>query len=81
MSIPMGVIWPNYYGRQHLGSIQSVTHAAGIIGSAIGPIQFGWAYDQFGSYTGVLIVSAVMWTLGTVLAFFAKPPQRKQRIS
>ncbi len=77
MNIPMGVIWPNYYGRKHLGSIQSVTHAAGIIGSAIGPIQFGWAYDQFGSYTGVLIISALIWTLGTVLAFLAKPPQRK----
>ncbi len=79
MNIPMGIIWPNYYGRQHLGSIQSVTHAAGVIGSALGPIQFGWAYDQFGSYTGVLVFSSFIWAMGAALAFFAAPPQLKKR--
>ena len=77
MNIPMGILWPNYFGRRYLGSIQSVTHAAGIIGSAIGPIQFGWAYDQFGSYTGVLIFSSVIWAIGSMLSLFASPPQRK----
>lgn len=78
MNIPMGIIWPNYYGRQYLGSIQSVTHAAGVIGSAIGPIQFGWAYDQFGSYTGVLVFSSFIWAMGATLAFFAIPPLFKK---
>jgi MFS family permease len=77
MNIPLGVIWPNYYGRKYLGSIQSVTHAAGVIGSALGPIQFGWAYDKFGSYDSMLIVSAVIWVFGALLAFLAVPPKRK----
>ncbi|WP_269431580.1 MFS transporter [Bacillus sp. SA1-12] len=77
MNIPMGVIWPNYYGRKYLGSIQGVTHTAGVIGSALGPIQFGWAYDQFGSYDSMLIVSAVIGAIGALLAFFAVPPKRK----
>jgi MFS family permease len=76
MNIPMGIIWPNYYGRKYLGSIQGVTHTAGVIGSALGPIQFGWAYDQYGSYTGILIVSSFIWALGAALAFLAAPPKR-----
>ena len=79
MNIPLGVIWANYYGRQHLGSIQSMTQTAGIIGSAIGPIQFGLAYDQFGSYTSVLIISSVIWAFGSVLSYFAAPPNRKKQ--
>ena len=78
MNIPMGVIWPNYFGRKHLGSIQGVTHTAGVIGSALGPIQFGWAYDQSGNYNSILLVSAAIWATGALLAFFATQPKRLQ---
>jgi len=77
MNIPMGVIWPNYYGRKHLGSIQSVTTTGMVIGSAFGPIPFGWAYDQFGSYAVMLVASIAIWALGSVLAFLSPPPRRK----
>jgi len=80
MNIPLGVIWPNYFGRKYLGSIQGVTHTAGVIGSALGPIQFGWAYDQFGTYSGVLWVSALIWGLGAALAFLSPPPQRQAKV-
>ncbi len=76
MNIPMNVIWPNYYGRKYLGSIQSVTHTALVIGSALGPIQFGWAFDQYGSYTGILVVSSFIWAFGAILAILATPPER-----
>ncbi len=76
MNIPMNVIWPTYYGRQHLGSIQSITTMAGVIGSALGPIPFGLAYDQFGSYSSILIVSAAIWAVGALLALMAKQPRR-----
>jgi hypothetical protein len=45
----MGVVWANYFGRRYLGSIGSITMAASVIGSALGPIPFGWAYETFGS--------------------------------
>jgi MFS family permease len=77
MNIPLGVVWPNYYGRKYLGSIQGVTHTAGVIGSALGPIQFGFAFDRFGTYSGVLVVSAVIWAIGAILSFLAKPPIRR----
>ncbi len=77
MNIPMGVIWPNYYGRKYLGSIQSITTTGMVIGSALGPIPFGWAYDQFGSYNFMLMASVVIWAAGSLLAFLSPPPRRK----
>ncbi|WP_214625780.1 MFS transporter [Paenibacillus agaridevorans] len=77
LNVPMGVIWANYYGREHLGSIQSVTTTAMVVGSALGPIPFGWSYDHFGGYNFVLILSAAIWLIGAFLAFLAVPPRRK----
>jgi MFS family permease len=76
LNVPMGVIWANYYGREHLGSIQSVTTTAMVIGSALGPIPFGWSFDYFGSYHFMLMVSVAVWALGALLAFLAVPPRR-----
>ncbi len=76
LNVPMGVIWPNYFGRKHLGSIQSVTTTAMVIGSALGPIPFGWAYDRFGSYDVMLLASVAIWLIAAVLALLAAPPRR-----
>lgn len=80
LNIPMGVIWANYFGREHLGSIQSVTTTAMVIGSAFGPIPFGWSYDHFGSYNFMLTTSVAIWLIGAILAFLAAPPRRNQKI-
>lgn len=77
MTVPLGIIWPNYYGRKNLGSIQGVTHAALVAGSALGPFLFGWSYDLFGNYSIILVVSSFIWASGAILSFFAHPPQRK----
>ena len=72
-----GVIWPDYYGRHHLGSIRGVTMMAGVIGSALGPLPYGYAYDIFGGYTEALTVSMIFPILGMIAAFLAKPPMKK----
>ena len=69
-----GVIWPDYYGRRNLSSIRGVTMMAGIIGSALGPLPYGFAYDIFGSYSQVLIVSMIFPLIGIAAAILAKPP-------
>jgi len=48
------VIWPQYFGRQHLGSIRGAVLAVGVFGSATGPTLFGWADAAFAGYTGLL---------------------------
>jgi len=72
----MGVIWPDYYGRKHLSTIKGTTMMAGVIGSALGPLPFGFAYDVFGGYTEVVIVSMLFPLVGTVFALLAKKPAK-----
>jgi len=70
----IGVIWPDYYGRKHLSTIRGTTMMAGVIGSALGPLPFGFAYDVFGGYTEVVIVSMLFPLIGTIFALLARKP-------
>jgi MFS family permease len=79
--IVSGVIWPDYYGRHHLGSIRGVTMMAGVIGSALGPLPYGYAYDIFGGYTEALTASMIFPILGMIAAFLAKPPTKKPTVT
>ena len=72
----MGVIWPDYYGRKHLSTIRGTTMMAGVIGSALGPLPFGFAYDVFGGYTEVVIASMLFPLIGTAFALLAKKPAK-----
>lgn len=44
------VIWLNYYGRTHQGSIRGVMMAVMILAAAVGPLPFAFSIDRFGSY-------------------------------
>ena len=44
--ITLNLIWPNYYGRRHLGSIRAMASSFMIIGAALGPLPLGVAFDQ-----------------------------------
>ncbi len=70
----MGVIWPDYYGRKHLSTIRGTTMMAGVIGSALGPLPFGFAFDVFGGYTEVVLASMLFPLVGTAFALLAKKP-------
>lgn len=73
-----GVIWPEYYGRGSLSSIGGVTMMAGVIGSALGPLPYGFAYDIFGNYSQIIIVSMLFPLLGLFAALLAKRPVKKE---
>ena len=44
-----GYIWPRYFGRKHLGSIQGTGQMIGVIGASLGPLPVGFAIDYLGS--------------------------------
>jgi MFS family permease len=77
-SIQGGVIWPSYFGRTHLGSIRSVAMTASVIGSAFGPLPFGFGYDLFGGYREVLLIAMLFPALGAVAAMMSPPPKKTQ---
>ena len=63
-------VWPRFFGRRHLGSIQGAAQTIGIVGASVGPLPFGAAFDLFGNYVGALLAFAVLPVLcaGAILA-------------
>lgn len=55
-----GVIWPEYFGREHLPSLRGMATTAMVVGSSLGPIIVGAAYDMIGSYTQVIVLMAIL---------------------
>ncbi|HAL47795.1 MAG: MFS transporter [SAR202 cluster bacterium] len=67
-------IWPQYYGREHLGSIRGVTQFASMAASAAGPLPLAVAFDVTDSYTSGLVVFAVIPLVCGVAALLAVRP-------
>lgn len=70
------VIWANYYGKTHLGSIRGVTTLSSIGASAISPLPLGLLFDVTGDYVLPLSLMLVVCIAGAITAIFAKPPLR-----
>ena len=70
-------VWPRYFGRKHLGSIQGAAQTIGVVGASIGPIPFGIAFDLFGSYSGALLIFALQPLLLAVLVLLVRAPDLK----
>ncbi|WP_321164160.1 MFS transporter [Tepidibacillus decaturensis] len=74
--ITLNIIWPNYFGRKHIGSIKGVAMTATVLGSAFGPLPFGVAYDMFGDYTQIIYIMMIFPVLGIIASLIATPPQK-----
>ena len=72
--ICIGVLMPNLFGRRYLGGILGVTAALNVIGSAIGPILFGAAFDLLHGYTQIIILSSLLPLLAGILSLFVRKP-------
>ncbi len=69
-----GVVWPDYFGRKYLGSVRGVAMTGMVIGSAFGPLPFGFAYDIFGGYTEILIITLFIPIVSAIAMMFANKP-------
>ena len=69
------VIWPNYYGRAHIGSIRGIATSGMVAAAALGPLPFGIAFDIAGSYSTVILLFLAMPVTCAIAAFFARAPQ------
>ncbi len=72
------VIWPNYYGRLHLGSIRGVSMASTVVFAALGPLPFGLVYDITGDYSLAILILLALPVLCAVAAFLALPPKKRR---
>ena len=63
----VGVAWPRFYGRRHLGAITGINMSVMVIASAIGPALFARVHALTGSYHEVLLACWFM-PIAVVLA-------------
>jgi hypothetical protein len=68
------VIWPNYYGRAHLGSIRGVAMMSMMAFAAIGPLPFSALFEMTGSFGLAVFVFLALPMLCAVLALLATRP-------
>ena len=73
--LSIGVLKPNLFGRRYLGGILGVMVAINVVGSAIGPIVFGAAFDIVGGYREVILLSALLPLAAGVLSLMLRKPQ------
>eukprot|EP00285_Hemiselmis_virescens_P004578 CAMPEP_0173414842 /NCGR_PEP_ID=MMETSP1356-20130122/84537_1 /TAXON_ID=77927 ORGANISM="Hemiselmis virescens, Strain PCC157" /NCGR_SAMPLE_ID=MMETSP1356 /ASSEMBLY_ACC=CAM_ASM_000847 /LENGTH=393 /DNA_ID=CAMNT_0014377045 /DNA_START=817 /DNA_END=1994 /DNA_ORIENTATION=- len=64
------------YGRAHLGSIQSVYQAMGILGVATGPLLLSTAHQSFGSFGPALLTVACLVLSSVPLLATMPAPQK-----
>lgn len=70
-------LWPRFFGRRHLGSIQGIGQTISVVGASIGPIPFGLAFDLFGTYDGALWLFALQPAIFAGLVLMMRPPDLK----
>ena len=69
-----GYLWPRYFGRRHLGSIQGTGQMIGVVGASLGPLPLGIAFDLLGTYTATLRLLAILPLLCAAAALFLRTP-------
>ncbi|MCM3575536.1 MFS transporter [Mesobacillus subterraneus] len=75
--ITLNYVWPSFFGRQSLGSIKGSAMTVTVLGSALGPLPFGLAYDYFAGYEEILLMSIILPVLGMAAALLAKKPVKE----
>jgi MFS family permease len=70
----MSYLWPRFFGRRHLGSIQGTAQTIMVVGASLGPLPLGAAFDLYGGYTGALLTLAVLPVLCSIAILLMRPP-------
>jgi hypothetical protein len=68
--IALNYIWRGYFGRMALGSIKGSAMTVTVLGSALGPLPFVFAFDLFGGLTIFFPLA------GIVCSLLAKKPEK-----
>lgn len=73
----IGITWPKYFGRKHLGAISGLNMAMLVFGSAIGPMFLSLSLKLLDSYRTSLFICLGITLLLFIGSFFARNPQDK----
>ena len=68
------LIWPEFFGRMHIGSIVGMTQFITAVVGASGPLMAAAIYDQTGSYEASIILLIGTWLACTAVMVIVKKP-------
>ena len=71
----IGYVWPRYFGRRQIGTIQGTGQLIGIVGASLGPLPVGLAFDFIGNPDSTLRFLALLPLSCAVLALFLRTPK------
>ncbi|MEZ5823587.1 MAG: MFS transporter [Geminicoccaceae bacterium] len=67
----MSALWPELYGRRHLGAIKALAMSMGVFASALGPPIFGYSLDTGTDPAFLLVACAVYAVVAAGMTFVA----------
>jgi MFS family permease len=70
------LIIANYFGRLHLGAVNSLIRPLTTITGSLSPLMVAGLFDVFGTYTWAFTAVLVAWLLVAAIVGFAKPPRK-----
>ncbi|HEU0075228.1 MAG TPA: MFS transporter [Dehalococcoidia bacterium] len=73
------LLWPEFFGRTHIGSIVGLTQFFVTLAGAIGPVIAGVVYDETGSYASALWLLVVTWLGCAGLMVIVRPARHASR--
>lgn len=73
------IVYPRFYGRQHLGAISGLFMTVIVVASAIGPFLFSLAELYLGAYRAGFGISALVAGVIAVASLRADNPQRRTK--
>jgi MFS family permease len=66
------LLWPTYFGRQHLGAINGFVTPVVSMAASSGPLILALIYDSTGSYEAGLLLLVAAWALAIVPLHLAR---------
>lgn len=76
-NITLNILWPNYFGLKHLGSIRGAATIFMVAGSALGPLPFGISFDLTGDYNIAILGMVIFTSVTLMLSFFMGTPKKE----
>jgi MFS transporter, OFA family, oxalate/formate antiporter len=70
------VVWADFFGRRHLGSIRGVTMMFQLAGNASGSLIAAFMFDVSGSYNGAFKMILALYAVSFVVLILARRPRR-----
>ncbi len=70
------LVWPEFFGRMHIGSIVGLTQFVSTFAGAAGPLLVGVLYDRTGSHNTSLWMLMGTWAACLLVMLIVKPAQK-----